>query len=62
MADNAQLEAMLDRMVEAQHALIFTAAEAAVIPSDKSLRKIADLESAIRAVEDLLEHREGRPA
>jgi hypothetical protein len=60
MATNKQLEALVDRMVDARHRLIFDAAEAGGgIPPEGALRKIAGLETAIRALEDLLEHRTG---
>ncbi len=50
-----KLAELRDRLLQAQHELIRSAAEAGTIPSDNALRKIADLEVAIGAVEAMLE-------
>lgn len=50
-----KLEALRARLVQAQRSLILAAAETDAIPSDNALRKIADLEVAIGAVESVLE-------
>lgn len=47
--------ALLERMKAAQAALLNAAAKAGALPSDNALRKIADLEVAIGALEHLLE-------
>ncbi|GLK55377.1 hypothetical protein JOD31_000298 [Methylopila capsulata] len=48
-------QALLDRMKAAQRDLLTAAAKANTLPSDGALRKIADLEVAIGAVEHLLD-------
>ena len=48
-------KALLDRMKAAQIELLAAAAKAQQLPSDGALRKIADLEVAIGALEHLLE-------
>ncbi|WP_020185147.1 hypothetical protein [Methylopila sp. 73B] len=48
-------QALLDRMKTAQRELLTAAAKANTLPSDGALRKIADLEVAIGAVEHLLD-------
>lgn len=48
-------QALLDRMKAAQRDLLSAAAKANTLPSDGALRKIADLEVAIGAVEHLLD-------
>ena len=50
-----KLDALRARLVQAQRSLILAAAETDAIPSDNALRKIADLEVAIGAVETMLE-------
>lgn len=52
MEDYKQL---LERMKTAQRELLSTAAKASTLPSDGAMRKIADLEVAIGALEHLLE-------
>jgi hypothetical protein len=47
--------ALLERMKVAQVELIAAAAKAKTLPSDGALRKIADLEVAIGALEHLIE-------
>lgn len=54
---NEKLQALRDRLVDAQHKLLLQAAEAAQIPSDNALRKISDLENAIAAIEVMIEER-----
>ena len=61
MADtSADLHALLDRLKQAQHALIEEAARQSGLPSTTILRRIADLENTIAAVLALIEEREGR--
>ncbi|MDX6806066.1 hypothetical protein [Terrihabitans rhizophilus] len=48
-----KLAALQERLIEAQKILVMQAAEADVLPSDNALRKIADLELTISAVEAL---------
>lgn len=50
-----ELQALLDRLEDAQREMIQQAARTAALPSDNTLRKIADLEVAIGAVSALLE-------
>ncbi|MDF2620526.1 MAG: hypothetical protein K0S00_3185 [Xanthobacteraceae bacterium] len=52
-----KLEALRDRLMSAQRELIKAAAEAGTIPSDNALRKIADLEVTIGAVETMIDER-----
>jgi hypothetical protein len=49
------MTALLDRLRRAQRELIYTAARAATGPSDGTVRKVAELESAILAVEHALD-------
>ncbi|GBD48638.1 hypothetical protein [Methylopila sp. Yamaguchi] len=51
-------QALLDRLKTAQRELLTAAAKAKTLPSDGALRKIADLEVAIGAVEHLLDEDE----
>jgi hypothetical protein len=53
--DLPKLSAFRSRLIEAQTELLLRAAEAPGLPSSNELRKIADVESAIGAVEALLE-------
>ncbi|MBX9933255.1 MAG: hypothetical protein K2Y56_17260 [Methylobacterium sp.] len=46
-----QLEALLDRLKARQRDLIMQAAEHDVMPADSTLKRIAELENAIAAVE-----------
>lgn len=46
---------LLHRLQEAQRDLILAAAKSAMMPSESTLRKIADLENTIAAVEAVLE-------
>ena len=50
-----EYEALLERLKAAQFALLTAAAKSGTLPSDGALRKIADLEVAIGAVEHLLD-------
>ena len=60
MADtSADLHALLDRLKQAQHALIEEAARQSGLPSTAILRRIADLENTIAAVLALIEECEG---
>ena len=61
MADtSADLPSLLDRLKQAQHALIEEAARQVGLPSTAILRRIADLENTIAAVLALMEERQGR--
>lgn len=51
----SELTDLLGRLKGAQRELIATAARAGMMPSDGTVRKIADLESAILAVEAVIE-------
>lgn len=51
----SKLEALRARLIVAQQELIHAAAEAGTLPSDKTLRKITDLEVTIGAVEALID-------
>jgi hypothetical protein len=53
-----ELEELLGRLKDAQRELLVAAARAGTLPSDGALRKIADIEVTIGAVEALLEERE----
>jgi hypothetical protein len=50
-----KLTALRARLLQVQRELIISAADIGTIPSDNALRKIADLEVAIGAVEHMLE-------
>ncbi|GBD48135.1 hypothetical protein [Methylopila sp. Yamaguchi] len=50
-------EALLERLQTAQSELLTAAAKAGGLPSENALRKIADLEVAIGAVEGVIEGR-----
>ena len=55
--DNAtreELSALLERLKKSQKELIFSAAKTSMMPSDGTIRKIAELENAIAAVEAVL--------
>ncbi|KQQ34774.1 hypothetical protein ASF58_23895 [Methylobacterium sp. Leaf125] len=61
----SDLESLLDRLKDAQRTLITEAAKIAMLPPDSVLRRVADLENTIAAVEALIEeqaHRRGRAA
>jgi hypothetical protein len=55
-----KLEALRGRLLSAQRELIKAAAEAGTIPSDNALRKIADLEVTIGAVETMIDEERKR--
>ena len=58
MADtSADLHALLDRLKQAQHALIEDAARQSGLPSTAMIRRIAELENTITAVMALIEER-----
>lgn len=50
-----ELQALLERLKAAQRNLVVGAAKAGMLPSDGTLRKIADLEQAIVATEALID-------
>ena len=56
---SADLHALLDRLKQAQHALIKDAARQSGLPSAATVSKIADLENTIAAVLALIEERKG---
>jgi hypothetical protein len=58
-APSADLGALLDRLKQAQHALIDDAARQPGLPSTAIIRKIAELENVIAAVMALMEERQG---
>ncbi|MCJ2080893.1 hypothetical protein [Methylobacterium sp. J-090] len=51
----SDLETLLDRLKNAQRDLILDAAKVAMVPPDSMLRRIADLENSIAAVEALID-------
>lgn len=51
----AKLEALRARLLSMQHELLMAAAESGAVPSDNALRKIADIEVTIGAIETLLD-------
>jgi hypothetical protein len=59
-APSADLPSLLDRLKQAQHALIEDAARQPGLPSTAILRRIAELENVIAAVLALMEERQGR--
>ncbi|MCJ2047976.1 hypothetical protein MKK58_26050 [Methylobacterium sp. J-078] len=61
----SDLEILLDRLKDAQRALIVQAAKIDMLPPDSMLRRVADLENTIAAVEALIDEqapRRGRAA
>ena len=58
---SADLRSLLDRLKQAQHALIEDAARQVGLPSTATISKIADLENVIAAVLALIEERQGSP-
>jgi len=56
---SADLRSLLDRLTQAQHALIEDAARQLGLPSTAIIRRIAELGNAIAAVLALIEEREG---
>jgi DNA-binding Lrp family transcriptional regulator len=60
MDDNAaDLRSLLDRLKQAQHALIEDAARQLGLPSTAIIRRITELENTITAVLALMEERQG---
>ena len=55
--DPAALHALLDRLRRAQHALIDEAAALPQLPSQATIRRIAELENTIAAVLALIDER-----
>jgi len=51
----SELENLRAMLLAAQRSLIMAAAEAGVLPSDNSLRKIADIEVTIGAIEAMID-------
>ncbi len=49
-----KLIALRERLADAQRKLLLEAAEANLLPSDNALRRIADLENALAAVDVLI--------
>ena len=56
---SADLKSLLDRLKQAQHALIEDATRQAGLPSTAIIRRIAELENTIAAVLALMEERQG---
>ena len=52
------LRALLKRLKDSQRKLLIQSAEAGMLPADGTIRKIADLENAIGAVELFIEEEE----
>jgi hypothetical protein len=50
----SDLETLLDRLKDAQRTPVLQAAQLLMLPPDGTLRKIADLENTIAAVEALM--------
>lgn len=50
-----KMNTLLERLKQAQRDLVSVAAEADALPSDRTLKKIADLEAAIAATEALID-------
>ena len=57
----ADVRSLLDRLKQAQHALIEDAARQLGLPSTAIIRRIAELENMIAAVLALMEERQGSP-
>lgn len=55
-----KLESLRARLLAAQRALIKAAADAGTIPSDNMLRKIADMEVTLGAIETMIDEESGR--
>ena len=56
----SDLEILLDRLKDAQRALIVQAAKIDMLPPDSMLRRVADLENTIAAVEALIDEQAPR--
>jgi len=52
---------LLDRLRTSQRELIFSAAKAKAAPSENTVRKVADLETMILAVEHTIEELKAKP-
>lgn len=55
----AKLEALRARLLAAQRRLIQVAAESGTIPSDNTMRKIADMEVSLGAIEAMIDEEQG---
>ena len=55
----SELQALSARLKDAQRRLIEGAAKSGALPADGTLRRLADLEGAINAVDLLIEERGG---
>ena len=60
MAPMDKLDALLDRLKDRQRDLIMEAAQYDTMPADSTLRRIAELENAIAAVEAVANEERGR--
>ena len=58
--EKAQLASLRTRLVEAQTSLLLSAAGGSALPSTNELRRIADIESVIGAIEALLDMNSGK--
>lgn len=56
----SDLENLLERLKDAQRKLIMDAAKIDMLPPDSMLRRVADLENTIAAVEALIEEQAPR--
>jgi hypothetical protein len=56
-----ELMTLLDRLRTSQRELIFSAAKAKAAPSENTVRKVADLETMILAVEHTIEELKAKP-
>ncbi|MCW6507664.1 hypothetical protein [Lichenifustis flavocetrariae] len=61
MSVERKLIALRKRLVEAQRGLILQAAETETVPAAGALRQISDLESAIVAIETMIEEQRSQP-
>ena len=59
-APSADLQSLLDRLKQTQHALIGDSARRPGLPSTASLRRIAEFENVIAAVLALIEERQSQ--
>lgn len=57
---NGKLTQLRERLIAAQRSLIITAADSGSLPPDSAIRKIADMELAIGAIENLIEETRGK--
>lgn len=55
----SELNDLMDRLKSAQRELVIGAAQAGMMPSDNVVRKMADLEGAILAVDNVLHEENG---